>query len=237
MRVETARLVQLLADLEHTTAKLGGGAAEGILLHSTRGYGGEEVGMTDLLAGTSTSGAAVGHAHVDAYGQLPRPMLWPLADARAVMAAYKPRLASNKEHVLDIEIDGGQIVVREDPDLFGDGLTLRFDGGAVGKFPRCWRALDAPHSESYSDEETQPRSDYLTAALEPFVKVGKARGEPVQLYRYHHRGRVLVQIGDRYRGALTPSSGWIDDGRDGDEPAADVHVPDLPDDEGADDGA
>lgn len=231
MRVETVKLVQLLADLEYTAAKGLGGAAEGILLHSDRGYGGEDVGMTDLLVGTSTNGAAVGHTHIDAYGRLHQPTLWPLVDARAVTAAYKPRLASNKEHVLDIELDGGQIVVREDPDLFGEGLTLRFDGGPVGKFPRCWRALDAPHSAAYDDEQTQPRSDYLTTALEPFVRVAKSRGEPLQLYRYHHRGRALVQIGERYRGAITPSSGWIDDGRDGDEPAADMHVPDLPDDE------
>lgn len=228
-RVETAKLVQLLDDLSHTAAKGSGGAAEGIMLHSTRGYGGENVGMTDMLVGTSTNGVAVGHANIDAYGQLAQPMLWPLADARAVIASFKPRLQSNKEHALEITTEDGQIVVREDPDLFGDGLALRFDGGQLGKFPHAWRALDAPPSAAHDDEPGQPRSDYYGSAIEPFVKVAKSRGEPIQLYRYHHRARILVQIGDRYRGALTPGSRWVDDGSDGDEPSTDIHTPDLPD--------
>jgi hypothetical protein len=231
IRIDTARLVQLLGDLVHTAAVGSGGAAEGILLHSARGYLGDEVGMTDLLVGTSTNGIAVGHTYVQAYGRDSRPMLWPLADARAVVAAFKPKAASNKEHVVEIRRDSavGEIVVCEDPDLFGDGLSIRFTEGPAAQFPRVFPALNVPPERADDEDATLPRSDYTAQALSPFLKVARARGEAIETYRYHHRGRVLVQIGPHYRGAVTPWQAWTDRPGEGTEPGAEVHAVALPD--------
>lgn len=54
IRVETAKLVQLLGDLAHTSGEYG--ATAGILVHTARGYRGDEPGQMDLLVGTSTPG-------------------------------------------------------------------------------------------------------------------------------------------------------------------------------------
>ncbi|MBK1785115.1 hypothetical protein [Prauserella cavernicola] len=227
IRIETVRLVQLLGDLAHTAAFGSGAASEGILLNSARGYLGEDVGVTDLLVGTSTSGVAIGHTYVQAYGLMEHPMLWPLTDVRAVIAAFKPKATSHKDHAVEIRRDLNEIRVCEDPDLFGDGLALRFTEGPAAKFPRVFTALETP---PVVDEDTPslPRHDYTAARLAPFLKVARSRGEAVQLYRYHHTRRALVQIGPHYRGVITPFGGWNDQPNEGAEPSAEVHAAALP---------
>lgn len=234
MRVHTSKLLCLLRDLEHT-AKDPGGMPTGILLHTVRGHGGEDVGLTDLLVGTSTNRITAGHSYVEAYGQLRKPVVLPLADSRAVVAAFRPRLTANKEHALEITLDGDQVIIREDPDLFGDGLQVSFDVGDLDKFSRnVWGLLDKPAMPADDDEDatTQPRQDLSAGLLEPFVKVARSRGEAMQLYRYHHRRRILVQIGDRYRGVL---AAYMSDERsvaELSEPSGEVYDPQLPEPEG-----
>ncbi|PXY17363.1 hypothetical protein [Prauserella flavalba] len=227
IRIETARLVQLLGDLVHTAARGSGGASEGVLLHSERADRGDEPGQTDLLVGTSTNARVIGQCHVDAYGRMARPMLWPLADVRAVIAAYKPKLAEHREHTVEIRRDADMIVISEDPHLFGDGLTVRFSDGPVADYPRVFGALrEVPR---LLDEwgSLLPRTDFSPSLLEPFNKVAKSRGELVQTYRYHQRSRVLVQIGQRYRGAIHAHQSW-DTLSEGSSPDGDVFEPDLP---------
>lgn len=228
IRVETAKLVQLLGDLAHTADDAMSPGTNGILLHSARGARGDEPGETDLLIGTSTNRFSVGHAHIDAVGRLSRPVLWPLDDARAVIASYKPRLRDNKKHVLELGFDGDNIEVREDADLFGDGLTMQFSEGDLEKFPRgLWQVLQ-PVRRPIDDEPSLPRTDIAASVLAPFVAVAKARGEPLQLYRYHHLARVLVQVGHRYRGVLSGGQAWTDRPSEGEAPDVDIYPADLP---------
>ncbi|WP_435582888.1 hypothetical protein [Amycolatopsis thermoflava] len=236
IRIETEQLVKLLGDLVHTAAA-GLGPTSGILLHTTRGPLEDEPGETDLLVGTSTDGFAIGHTYVDAYGQLARPMLWPLGDVRAVLAAFKPKAASTKgkpqKHTVLIGREDDVIVVREDPNLFSDGLTVRFSEGPVAEYPRSlWGAIAEPPRLPDDWSPTQPRTDFYDAALRPFLAVSKSRGEPIELYRYHQQSRCLVQIGGRYRGSILPNRVWVDrDPKAGDAPSSDVHAPAFPDDE------
>lgn len=226
IRIETEKLLELLGDLAHTAGGIG--ATAGILLHSARGYLGEDPGETDLLVGTSTTGRTVGHTYVPAYGQMPAPMLWPAADAAAVVAAFRPKLKVNKEHQLEIRHSGSTFTVTEDPHLFGDGLKVEFTEGQIGRYPRnLWDHLrDVP---MLLDDwgPALPRTDVSPAALEPFIKVAKARKDSLQLYRYHQRGRVLVQIGHHYTGLLVSDQDW-DVAHDGTAPDADVYAPELP---------
>lgn len=233
IRIETARLVRLLTDLSHTTADpTYNSATAGIVLYTVRGYLGDEPGQIDLLVGTSTNGYAVGHTNCSAHGQMPVAMHWPINECRAVIAAFKPRLKESKDHALEIRRDGDEITVGEDPNLFGEGLSLTFTQGPLAKFPRhVWSLLsDVQMVLPDEFERLAPRSDYSAIALEPFVKVAKGRGEPIEVYRYHHRLPQLVQIGHNYRGVISARAGWIDTrGIDaGGAPQGEIYPPTVP---------
>jgi S-DNA-T family DNA segregation ATPase FtsK/SpoIIIE len=239
----TKALLELLGCLVHTASSdPEDGAIAGVLLHTARGERGLEPGRTDLLAGTSCNRLAVGHSYVEAYGQLHRPTLWRIDDVRTVQAALRPKVKDNKLHGVEIRLSEGTVVVRErdrDDTLFDDphdgGLRLEFDDGPIGEFPRsAWSLLSTvPTRRSLTDVDGRvlpalPRSDIAAAALGPFVKVAGLLKTPLEVYRYHQRLPILVQIGTTYRGAVTTSR-WDDDTpTDGEAPSSEVYAPDLP---------
>lgn len=231
IRIDTGQLVAVLTDLVHTAAEPEAGATAGVLLHATQGFRAGEPGRTTLLAGTSTTGHAVGHTYTWCTGVL-WPTLWPVQDVKAVIAVLGPLAKQHKNHAVEIRSEDGSVVISEDADLFGGGLALTFGAGDLDKYPRhVWQVLTAPPAsvqEAYDSEiPNLPRTDISPSMLVPFIKVGKRRGEVLKIYRYHQRKRVLIQIGDTYVGALTPKS-WPDDDSDGTEPDADVYAPELP---------
>ncbi|WP_435070433.1 hypothetical protein [Amycolatopsis thermoflava] len=233
IRIETEQLVKLLGDLVHTAGGIG--ATSGVLLHTARGPLEDEPGTTDLLVGTSTDHFTVGHTYVEAYGQLPDAMLWPLADVRAVLAAFRPKAAltrnKSEKHTVVIGREADVLVVREDPDLFNDGLTIRFSEGQISKYPTgLWRALASVPPIAADWGPAEPRSDFYPDVLKPFLTVAKARKEDLQVYRYHHRARYLVQIGNRYVGAAQPHNLWTTQNPGGGgAPEVDVYAPALAD--------
>lgn len=104
IRIPTTGLVALLTDLAHTAADPAtAGATAGVLLHTARGYHGDF--PSDLLVGTSTNQLVLGHAHTACSGQDDRPMLWPIADVKAVLAVLKP-LAKTPDHAVEIRREG-----------------------------------------------------------------------------------------------------------------------------------
>lgn len=224
-RIPTGHLVGLLTDLALTAADpADSGATAAVLLHTARGYFDGEPGKSDLLVGTSTDAFVVGHAHIGCAGQVD-PMLWPIAEVRAVIAVLKP-LGKNADHSVEISRDGDTIKVAEDPNLFGEGLTVTFTGYAVDEWP-----VDAVRSMLTEVRTTPPadaravapRTDFNAARLAPFLKVASRRGRQLEFYRYHQSLPVVVQIGDAYRGVVSPV-GW--DGEDrssGAWPAGDVY--------------
>jgi hypothetical protein len=239
IRVETKHLVELLGTLAYT-------AATGILLHTARGYPtGGEPGKSDLLVGTSSTGQVAGHTHVVAYGQLPRPVLLLMQDVDAVLAAYRPRLKDNKEHAVEIAIASAlsspgvtrdQVTVREDEDMFGNGLRIEFEASSLEDYPRAvWSLLTEEHlaPRVQTDDSTKiprsPRTDYNAADLAPFVAIAKHLKCELQTFNYHHRLPTLVQIGHKYRGLIRPAH-WPDERspRLGEGPGADVYPAKLP---------
>jgi hypothetical protein len=229
IRLLTIDLLSLLADLLHTAGTEPGAAGcYGILLHSDRGYSnGSEPGQVGLLVGTSSNGQAVGHTWTEAAGVLP-PMLWPSNDVRAVIAAFRPLTKDNKEHVAEIRFTDNTISVTEDPDLFGNGLTVSFGAGNLDDFPRsAWAVLTDVRVTPPDGSPVQTRTDFGPKVMAPFLAVAKSRNSFVQMYRYHQRQAVLVQIGQHYRGALSPSS-WDEIGGNGAEPDAEIYPADLP---------
>lgn len=234
LRIVTKDLVGLLGDLTHTAASDPAvGAVAGVLLHTTRGYIGADPGQTTILVGTSTTGRVAGHTYAGASGTM-EPALWQIEDVRCVVAVLKPRTRDNPDHAVEIRVEDDHVTVAEDPDLFGDGLTLTFGLGSIEDYPRSvWSVLSDVHVRPAPAGEdgpvpAMPRTDFSPGLFDPFVKVGKSRGALIELYRYHQRLPLLVQIGDRYRGAILPYR-WDGDGTSGGmSPSGDVYPPALP---------
>jgi hypothetical protein len=228
IRLLTVDLLALLGDLLHTTpTEPGMAGCYGILLHSARGYAGNEPGQTGLLVGTSTNGQAIGHTWVEAAGDLP-PMLWPVHDARAVIASFKPLTKDNKEHVAEIRSENDTVVIAEDPDLFGNGLAVSFGPANLDDFPRrTWQLLTEVRLSTPDDGPAMARTDFGPKVMAPFIAVAKSRNSFVQTYRHHQRTPMLIQIGQTYRGALMPAS-WDEVAHNGVAPECDVYPADLP---------
>lgn len=231
IRIETKHLIELLGTLAYT-------AESGILLHSARGYPtGGEPGKSDLLVGTSATGYSAGHTHVVAYGQLPRAVLWHMEDVDAVLSACRPRFKDNKEHAVEIDLTGDRVVVREDPDLFGDrGLEQSFQAGDLEDYPRgIWSLLTEEHLDPRIEDDNGlllprlPRVDYGAAYLAPFVTIAKHLKSPLEIFTYHQRLHCLIQIGHKYRGVIKPVA-YSDDRarRLGEGPGGDVYPAKLP---------
>lgn len=230
IRVPTKYFLALLADLALTSAE--DGETAGVLLHSARGYADPtQPGMTDMIAGTSCSSLYIGHTWSGASGQT-APMLWPLTDVQAVISVFTVLAKGHKEHSIDIRVQGNEVTVAEDPTLFGQ-TSLTFTPADLTKYPRDrWKVLEGIGHRVHNphDTEPSPRTDFDPKRLAVFVKIAKARGEDIQLYRTHQRSPVLVQIGNTYRGAVMPSTRWDHDTpKAGEAPSADLYAPTLPD--------
>lgn len=227
LKIPTKQLVGLLADLILTSADEGHPNA-GVLLHSARGYADpSEPGQGDLLVGTSTTGFHCGHTWASAIGRLPV-MLWRLGDAQVVLDTFKKKSRGIKEHAVDIRRDGDHVIVAEDPQLFGE-TSVSFQTLPLDDYPRdLWRVLDGHHRLAL-DTDPMPRTDLGARALTVLGKVAKRHGYPIELYRYHQRRAVLVQIGPRYRGAVWPQR-WDADVAPsaGEAPSTDLYPPAMP---------
>ena len=234
VRIATHELVGLLTDLALTAGDPAlSDATASVLLHTARGYDGAEPGQKDLLVGTSTNRYTAGHCHAGCAGQID-PMLWPIGDVKAILAVLKP-LAKDKDHAVEISVEDGKIAVAEDPDLFGERLKVTFSGGKPDDFPHAavWAVLTnitmTPSSSVDEDgvekpaPPAAPRTDFTAAFLAPMLKIASRRGELVELFRYHQRLPVHVQIGHAYRGVVLPYV-WQDKDRSaGVAPSADVY--------------
>lgn len=248
VRVESAALVGLLADLVQTASPSKDCLpTSAILLHGDRGERLHEPGRVDLLVGTSLNRKVIGHTWAHAEGLLP-PMLWPVDDARTVVAALKMKISGEKDdrgpkHAVKIGRDGTSVEIVEDPaqrPLFeGDKpWQFSFHLANLDEFPRgVWDLLaTGDRHEQYPviDEghvvEALPRTDYDPAHLSPFVAIASRRKWEIQAYRTHHRRAVHIQIGFAYRGVIIPRP-FDDRAREqetGVVPDARVYDPGLP---------
>lgn len=228
IHVQTKHLVGLLTDLIHTSAP-DDLHSSGVLLHSARGYAdATEPGQTDLLVGTSTNGFQCGHTWTAAAGQLPA-MLWRLDDAHGVISTFKKKARGHPEHAVDIRRDADHITVAEDPQLFGE-TSMTFTALPLDDYPRdLWKAMDGQQRVELDTDEA-PRTDLSATQLATLAKIARRHGAPIQLYRYHQRRYLLVQIGDCYRGVVAPHR-WDADApvSVGDAPGGDLYPPVLPD--------
>jgi hypothetical protein len=234
IRIETRKLVELIGDLRHTAhPDIDAGAINGILLHTARGYHVPgEPGLGDILVGTSTLRYAGGHTHMPCYGQMTQPMLWPLQDATKCVDWFKPYAKDHPEHTLEIGYDAvtGVVHVQGERDLFDTGPKIEFTVRDVDQWPRAiWDMLATIPAWEREDTPPLPRTDIAAALLGPFATVAKAHGGIVEVYRWHQRRTLLIGIGDRYRGFLTPVV-WGDDRspQAGTGPSGEVYPATLP---------
>jgi hypothetical protein len=233
VRIQTRALIGLLTDLVVTAAKdPDAGAIAGVLLHTSRGAIGDEPGQTDLLCGGSTDRFVVGHTYAACTGQFDVPTLWAARDIKSLIAVFKEPAKRDEFHAVDITRDGVLITVREDPNLFDDGLRLSFAQIPLDTYPgvAMYRNLDRLTANVVQNSDGQlvdalPRTDLGSAQMDVFVKIAARRKSPVQMYRTHQAEAILVQIGHEYRGVLLPSK-YQPDG-DESRPDADVYQPDL----------
>lgn len=233
VRINTAALIDLLGDLVLTAdTSLHAGGTGNVLLYTTRAAIGAEPGVSGVLAGFSHHAGMVGHTYTATIsGDLPRPVLWPVRDVKAIIAVFKAAGKADDDHAVDIRIDGPICEVSEDPDLFDDGRRLAFAHTDLEKYagPAVFRLLEhAPvpaGKDAVDDVPLTRRTDFAAQLLAPFTKIASRRGEHLRMYRQHQERRVLVQIGDTYRGAVAPTV--FDAVGPEDEPEADVLLPDL----------
>lgn len=238
IRVKTEHLLGLLADLTHTAAAGDIGGINGILLHTARGYLGDDPGKTDLLIGTSTNGRATGQTYVPCERGISEPMLWTLGDVAKVRAVLAPSAKDDKNHSVDLSRDLETCTIQEPPDLFDEGDSLTFHLGDLAKFPRgLWKLLDyqppadLPKDHKGNTVPRAPRLDLTTGMLAPFVAVAKTHKTEIQLYVTHQEQPVTISIGGRYRGVLLPYK-WSNTEpaveKNGARPDGEIYTPDLP---------
>ncbi|RSD26373.1 DNA translocase FtsK [Amycolatopsis eburnea] len=238
--VGTADLLRLLGALQQTAIhdeENNGSPWCGILLHCARNPDAPP-GQREIVAGTSGDGWRLGHTHVRCEGYWNRPTLWSADDVRALIAAFRPKLKGDKHHTTVVELGpAGQVVVAEAEQSLhaGAGFRLQFTEKPLAEYPRmAWRLLaDVPGNRKPTNKDTglpiepRPRTDLAGATLAAFAAVAKIIGAPVEVYRYHQREPLLIQIGGVYRGYAAPAH--YEETRDVARwPHATVHDPDLP---------
>lgn len=236
VRIATRSLIGLLSDLIQTAdVDPEAGVMGSVLVHTGRGGLGDEPGEVDLLCGASTDRFVAGHTYGRCNGQLGGgPTLWAVRDCRSVIAVFKSSAKKDEFHAVDIAREGQLVTVREDPNLFDDGLALSFAQLQLADYPApmLYRNLDRTTADrvegpSGDMEEAVARTDVGSGQLDSFVKVAARRKCTLQLYRTHQREAILVQIGDHYRGVLMPAR--YEPQGDERRPGAEVHSPDMDD--------
>lgn len=242
LRIGTSDLTALLGDLVQTAAKEADmGAIHGVLLHTVREPAADEPGDLDLIGGASTTGTIAGHAWTTCAGDLGDDlMLIDRGDVDAVLAVLRP-MAKKDGHAVSItrrdNADGdnghGMLEVAEDPDLFGEAMSLRVPLRDPEDFPArgVYRLLETHQDGLVADRETgeviepERRTDFLAPRFAPFLAVAKRRNQPINLFRAHQAQPITLQIGPRYRGVLTTEGYPVGHG---DAPSGEVHPPIFP---------
>lgn len=235
VRILTGALLGVLSDLIQTADRTPeGGIMGGVVLHTGRGYHGGEPGKVEILAGISSDRHVAGHTYAWCSGQLSAPTWWSVRDTRAVISVFKAARGKDKlgTHAVEIFRTGGEVLIREDPNLIDEGVSLSFGEGELSDYPAptLYRLLDAPQPATVQRDgafvDATPRTHLVPAVLDPFLKVARRRGDILALYRTHQEVRILVQIGESYRGLLMPYR--VDAGAgDTEHPDADLHAPDV----------
>lgn len=236
VRIATKTLVGLLTDLLQTASDDPEmPVLNGVLVHTCRGHWGDDPGEVDILAGISTNRFTLGHTWTYVTGQLgDAPMWWDRIDILAVLAVLRP-LSKKTEHAVELRMSGPFVVVEEDRDLFGDGVSVQFPHRDPADFPgqSVYNVLATRPSGEWTDAESGAqidalrRTDLSSVHLQPFLTVGRRRGGiPLQTYRAHQNQIVHVQVGDTYRGALMPARYGYEE--DGDSPTAELYPPVWP---------
>lgn len=204
--INTRHLVDLLTDLLATSGY------RGVYLGSVRGEFGTEPGEVSLLVGTSTDGVTIGHTWAPGVSGELEATLWPVSDVQAVISVYKG-YSKQKEHTVDISVEGEAILIRETPELFDGGTELRFDykqfeddDPTLARWRRILSNEPLPHPV---DAEGVPRASFARtsfppAALAPLVKIANRRGTSINLFGHHPVQLHRVQIGDSWIGAVAP---------------------------------
>lgn len=223
LTISTKELVDLLSDLVLTATGI-----RGVHLRTTRGHYGDDPGEVSLLVGTSTNGAVLGHTWTLCTGELP-PMIWPTMNCTILIGALKKLGKGDKNHTVDVALDGSIVTVVESATLFDDGDRFEFQVGDLEPWPgaRLWRILDSvplptPRDDSGADLPSTPRTTWAPAALAPLLSIANRRKESLHLFQTHSNQIHRAQIGDRWVGAIAPLRAWNHD--DPDQPNTDVYL-------------
>ena len=237
IRIATKDLVALLGDLMLTTAAEDSAhpLLASVLLYTDRGYAvADDPGKSDVLVGISTNRRLAGHTFTACDGQM-TPTLWPVSKVASVIQVFKPKLKADKEHGVIITRAGDHVTVQEDPNLFDDGDRIEFKSGDLTNYPGAKLAeliADMPTNlRGVMDHRPKPRTDFYSSELAILCKIATNRKRPILTYRTHQDDRVLVQIGDYWRGWIKPIPYEVNKTKVGDlayRPEAEVFTPDMP---------
>ena len=245
--IDTRHLVGLMKDMVRTAHKdplfphL-----SAVLLHTDNamaevddGEGGKDLVETQVLVATSTNTKMIGQGHAPCDGQLYRPVLISVTDAKAIDRVFSElmKLVDQKTvtHRTQLELVGNTLTVSEDEEVVESGfeLSLQVLGEEVmDNFPRNlgWALAPDPESEVVVDGLVVPpsygtgmRGDHLSVV----GAISKRRAMEPIVFRSHQSRSLVVTIGSMYRMTVSP---WPLDTETGEDVAPQVPVfqPKLP---------
>lgn len=225
--ITTTAFVELLTDALQT-AETDPELIPGIHMATHRDGYGDEPGIVDLLAATSTDRFVIGNAWIPVAGQVVA-SVWPVDATKTVIAISKQLIASRgKEHTVDVEVvevvpdgepsgddkpehPGYVVTLCETPALFDTDTEFQFHAEHEAKFPLATARKVLSGSATTENFEDGPETRWSAHVLAPIVAVAKRRKEAMMFFRSPDCRVQVVQIGEYWLGAAMPAGPGVDE--------------------------
>jgi hypothetical protein len=169
---------------------------------------------TGLLVGTAISGTAIAQAHtwVEPGGTLHKPCLVSSVDIDAIIGVFRPLVSSlddKQTHRTEIQLEGDELTVSEDPEQVPGGTSLIVSLVDAGDYPRNTASMLAPDPTAtvkVSGKLVEPSygTGFQAEHLRMIAAVSRRRAMSVAVYRHHQSKPIIVEIGGAWRAAIQP---------------------------------
>lgn len=192
LTVDGADLIGLLADLRRTASDdCTLPMINGVHLHVAHRDG------QTFLVGTSTNRYILGQAHVPASGDMPETFI--PGESLGQLLSIAPRSLRKGGSLCEVRTRAGlvTIAVAALPGL--SNLSLTVEARPEKDFAKRTHQMLAPEPGDPTDE-----FDVDHRWLSVFVQIARSRRENLRLRVVGVNKQVIVQIGDRFQGALMP---------------------------------
>lgn len=187
---------------------------DGVVLYTTMAD--TPHGRAMVLFGVATDAAVVARLSIMCNGELPSPVLIPVADLTWMIKVLDKAAAVDVDGLVSLHIDPDDSYAKMVVEAHG-GKAHPLPLGEVDQFPLEWalKVLNSPAAEQVSDRDGRevPAGNLLVVPgpyMALMAKMSKRFGGQVRLYvTGHPAGRLLASIGP-WRGSF-PGTGYAHD--------------------------